>query len=495
MNKNNPKIKGIILGFFLFILPLSVSATTYFEDNFNSYSAGTSLYNQSHTLYYEYFGNYSLGKLYPYYEGVEYGNSLRLGVGGNWDGLFSADFSSHLTGNTAYFTFYIREANGAHDLYPRIDMCSTYNSNHLCNPGGTANYVSWGIFGNDIYFNTDGGYSLHYVGTPHDGNFHKYQIQYDFSLNQVSGYYDDNLIGTGTLYKYGSPAQDYKSFVIAQFGNSDIYIDNISLVSSLSTNGQCGSANNQTYRALPTDSGVLCSAGTPTSSIFSFDSGWLWTCEGINGGSTDVCHATFDNNATAINAVCGSDDGQTLSSTPTNLCTTGDLITPSLVSTQTGWTWTCAGVDGGNNANCSASNSTFIFPTTPAPTDCSALSVPDKWFCDISNTIKGIFLPSDTAIKTLNNTMDGIKQKAPFCYITAMENDLAMLQVAKNTTGSSIDMTFGWGQGNTGTINLDTFGSSGYVRDFMVYIRAIVSFIIILIFIFWVLGYMKRVFK
>lgn len=264
---------------------------------------------------------------------------------------------------------------------------------------------------------------------------------------------------------------------------------------SSSVNGSCGSANGHSYRALPIDAGVLCSVGTPSGSIFSFDVGWIWTCYGQNGGDDAICNATFDANAQAIDAVCGDDDGQTLSSPPTDFCNSGDLITPSFISTNTGWSWTCAGTDGGQDDFCSAKNTDFIFPDIPAPVDCSAMAVPEKWFCDLTNTLKGIFLPTDDAIKTLNNTIKSVKQKAPFCYIIALQNNLAMLQVAKDTDNSAISLTFTLGTNASGDIDLNAFGTTGKLRDLMIFIKAICSFIVILIFIFWALSFTKRIFK
>jgi len=56
-------------------------------------------------------------------------------------------------------------------------------------------------------------------------------------------------------------------------------------------------------------------------------------------------------------AVCGSDNGKTLTSIPTNLCAPGTLIDYS----GTGpWNWTCQGNYGGANALCSAA---FVEPS------------------------------------------------------------------------------------------------------------------------------------
>lgn len=61
--------------------------------------------------------------------------------------------------------------------------------------------------------------------------------------------------------------------------------------------------------------------------------------------------ATFTPTVMPVNGVCGSDNGKTLSTVPTNLCTSG---TASAVLGSGPWSWTCQGSNGGSNASCSA---------------------------------------------------------------------------------------------------------------------------------------------
>jgi prepilin-type N-terminal cleavage/methylation domain-containing protein len=64
-------------------------------------------------------------------------------------------------------------------------------------------------------------------------------------------------------------------------------------------------------------------------------------------GTTSDVVATVD----VTNGVCGADDGAELSETPTNLCTDG---TASSVSGTGDWSWTCDGINGGTSDSCSA---------------------------------------------------------------------------------------------------------------------------------------------
>src|SRR6185437_13260529 len=63
----------------------------------------------------------------------------------------------------------------------------------------------------------------------------------------------------------------------------------------------------------------------------------------------------------AVDGVCGSDDGKTLATTPTNLCSAG---TQSAVSASGPWTWSCAGSNNGSTARCSAQLQTKAATTT-----------------------------------------------------------------------------------------------------------------------------------
>lgn len=63
------------------------------------------------------------------------------------------------------------------------------------------------------------------------------------------------------------------------------------------------------------------------------------------------------------NGVCGSADGvPTWSAPTTGLCSSGTSSALSVRANNTGWTWTCAGKDGGTSANCGAQ--TYLYKRT-----------------------------------------------------------------------------------------------------------------------------------
>ena len=187
-------------------------------------------------------------------------------------------------------------------------------------------------------------------------------------------------------------------------------------------NGTCGSNNGQTLTAAP--AADLCGIGT--SSAVSGSGPWTWSCLGVNGGTTADCSANIrtytitptvnsggtiepasrtvnhgtaasftvfvDSGYTAniggtcggsligstyttgaisnncivtisfiMNGTCGMANGQTLTTAPA-----GDLCGFGLASAVSGsgpWTWSCAGVNGGATANCSANIQ--IYTITP----------------------------------------------------------------------------------------------------------------------------------
>ncbi|MDR0650755.1 MAG: hypothetical protein LBG59_05135 [Candidatus Peribacteria bacterium] len=89
-----------------------------------------------------------------------------------------------------------------------------------------------------------------------------------------------------------------------------------------------------------------------TASAVSGSGPWTWTCNGSNGGTTANCSANKK-----VNGVCGSANGTNITAAPTsNLCSVG---TASTVSGSGPWTWTCAGLNGGTNASCSANKQTL----------------------------------------------------------------------------------------------------------------------------------------
>jgi hypothetical protein len=119
-------------------------------------------------------------------------------------------------------------------------------------------------------------------------------------------------------------------------------------------NGAAGSANGGNFYSLSSGSANLCSAGT-VSNFTTYSNGWTWSCAGSNGGTTASGSAHL-----AVNGTCGIASGTSVSSAPASgLCSAG---TASSVSGSGPWSWSCAGVNGGTTASCSASLATSSCP-------------------------------------------------------------------------------------------------------------------------------------
>ena len=120
------------------------------------------------------------------------------------------------------------------------------------------------------------------------------------------------------------------------------------------TDGACGTSNGAGLKSAPTSN--LCTSGTVTGvTADGSNSHWLWTCNGIDGGSSATCSAVNVNPAGA----CGPANGGTSFTTPSlpaDLCAAGDTISPVTETASGIWQWTCYGPGGGPAAFCSEIN-------------------------------------------------------------------------------------------------------------------------------------------
>ncbi len=106
----------------------------------------------------------------------------------------------------------------------------------------------------------------------------------------------------------------------------------------------CGEATLSGHREEPEDG--LCSVGKP--SRVSGDGPWTWTCSGVNGGKKIECKV-----GSSVDGSCGAANGASFESAPTTgLCERGRA---GNVGGSGPWMWTCGGVDGGSSASCTAS--------------------------------------------------------------------------------------------------------------------------------------------
>jgi hypothetical protein len=130
-------------------------------------------------------------------------------------------------------------------------------------------------------------------------------------------------------------------------------------VANTPVNGACGTSNGKSFTAAPTAN--LCLAGDASHVVGSGP--FSWSCTGSNGGTTALCSASL---LVAVNGKVGSASGQTFSSLTSgsaNLCMTGAVA--NFASTATGWSWSCAGANGGSTDN--SGTATQLLAQSPGP--------------------------------------------------------------------------------------------------------------------------------
>lgn len=133
-----------------------------------------------------------------------------------------------------------------------------------------------------------------------------------------------------------------------------------------------------------------------------------------------------------------------------------------------------------------------IKPSGPEMEDCSIYSGTDKAFCEFRNFITGAFMPSDEALGQIGATMSSLKNKFPMNYINAIS---ATFSNIKDNINDEAEISFHI-LGKEGVVNTDVFerdlgGGITLGQSF----KFIFTFIILVIFMYWGIGYMHRILK
>ena len=119
--------------------------------------------------------------------------------------------------------------------------------------------------------------------------------------------------------------------------------------------------------------------------------------------------------------------------------------------------------------------------------DCSALGLPDKWFCEIKNAMIGIFAPTGAKIAEFKNTIGEINNRFPINYIKSAQARWQGVYNDISSTSTPLTLTI---LGNNGTINFNVFDSSGLKTI----LQSFFGLIFISIFIFWAVKFIQRIF-
>lgn len=249
---------------------------------------------------------------------------------------------------------------------------------------------------------------------------------------------------------FNLPEGDYVLYVGA-FVDTGIYYDTIYLqvLPDNKIPGSCGSANGGIFSSAPTEN--LCLVGTPGQ--VTGIGPWYWPCPSPNGGTTAECSANKTAPPTMVDGVCGSANGQTFNSMPTaNLCSAGSPGTVTLVNQS--YFWGCIGINGGDNACCSANKEV---PPTPINGICGSANggtfttAPTTNLCSVGT-------PGTTTADSLHyywpcpGTNGGVT-----AYCTA--NKTVPPPVVNGTCGSANGQTFN----STPSANLCATGTAGTI--------------------------------
>lgn len=198
-----------------------------------------------------------------------------------------------------------------HQVYPSISSITTSNP-----PGGT--YI--------------GAQSVKLLTTNKSAN-----IIYD--LNDGIGY-----------RPYMSDPINIASNTIIKFKSTDaagnIEVENIAsyIIKLAPVSGVCGGSNGKSFSVVPEVD--LCKTGT--ASTVTGTNSWNWSCDGSNEGTNATCTAKM----IATNGTCGASSGKSFTEVPAvDLCKTG---TASEIIGTGPWSWSCAGLNAGTTANCTA---------------------------------------------------------------------------------------------------------------------------------------------
>jgi hypothetical protein len=136
-----------------------------------------------------------------------------------------------------------------------------------------------------------------------------------------------------------------------------------------------------------------------------------------------------------------------------------------------------------------------LFYEMPVEESCEGLGTVEKWLCEIKNLLKGIFLPSSEKTTELKNNMEQIKIKFPFNYLNLLNSFFTDVKNGVNST-SSIPFKI---LGQAGAVDLSFWEREtivgGISQKFSHIIYNFLTIFILFIFTFWIINFIKRIFK
>jgi hypothetical protein len=175
-------------------------------------------------------------------------------------------------------------------------------------------------------------------------------------INNLQKAYDNTIISDDNLIKEVLSYDTNNITNIKQITSSKFFT-NISSnkIQYIETNAKCWSANWTTIKNIPTIG--LCEDWTATWMVDHWPmSNYIWNCEWINGGLDVECIAN-NNNPIPLNWVCWESNGKNMVIKPNiELCARGESSTVVDHWEWSEFRWTCDGINGWWNIECSANH-------------------------------------------------------------------------------------------------------------------------------------------
>ena len=128
--------------------------------------------------------------------------------------------------------------------------------------------------------------------------------------------------------------------------------------------------------------------------------------------------------------------------------------------------------------------------------DCSSLSPfsVERYICELKNLIVKIFVPSQSSVQSLKNTIDGLSKLAPMNYITATKDFFNDINTGLATT--SIDFHILGQGGSVAFAFFDTTTTiAGQTRSIADTIKLFFIFLLVVAFLAWAISFTRKIFR
>ncbi|NCU31425.1 MAG: exo-alpha-sialidase [Candidatus Moranbacteria bacterium] len=153
-----------------------------------------------------------------------------------------------------------------------------------------------------------------------------------------------------------------------------------------------------------------------------------------------------------------------------------------------GWTWVS---DSGGEPPEKSSYFPATKPDLPELEDCEIYSGIDKVVCELKNFVVGAFMPTDGAINQISGTLSSLGGKFPMNYAGAVKDSFENISAGVDDDGG-IDFEI---LGQEGSVDVSFFNQDlgdGYSLGDV--IKLVLTFLVLVAFFLWGVGYMHRIF-